>query len=131
MVTSKSDVLFVDLVKKEEIDFNAKEMVSQIENVKATQNHFYVLANKKDSRLGYFLFQIDINRPHDKAVFFVNWSNKLDIGNCDIQIMKETMRDGSTEENIVVSYKSIGINTYNVFVIDIKSKLIKYWHEGY
>ena len=31
----------------------------------------------------------------------------------------------------MVSYKCIGINTYNVFVIDVESKLIKYWHEGY
>jgi hypothetical protein len=29
-----------------------------------------------------------------------------------------------------VSYKSIGINTYNVFVIDQETKLIKYWHES-
>lgn len=33
--------------------------------------------------------------------------------------------------NIVVSYKSIGINTFNVFVINLEDKLIKYWHEGY
>ena len=32
---------------------------------------------------------------------------------------------------IVVSFKMIGINTYNVFVIDLKSELFKYWHESY
>lgn len=31
----------------------------------------------------------------------------------------------------MVSYKCIGINTFNVFVIDIDTKLIKYWHESY
>tara|TARA_B110000285_G_C15135793_1_gene626807 strand:+ start:2202 stop:2384 length:183 start_codon:yes stop_codon:yes gene_type:complete len=35
------------------------------------------------------------------------------------------------KESIVVSYKAIGINTYNVFVIDLKTRLIKYWHEGF
>lgn len=35
------------------------------------------------------------------------------------------------ESSIVVSYKCIGINTFNVTVIDLKTKLIKYWHEGY
>ena len=35
------------------------------------------------------------------------------------------------KKSIVVSYKCIGINTFNVFVIDLKTKLIKYWHEGY
>ena len=36
-----------------------------------------------------------------------------------------------SESSIVVSYKCIGINTFNVTVIDLKTKLIKYWHEGY
>ena len=40
-------------------------------------------------------------------------------------------KDGNPIESIVVSYKSIGINTYNVFVICMKSKMIKYWHESY
>ena len=35
---------------------------------------------------------------------------------------------------MVVSYKMIGINTYNVFVFDLldsEMNLIKYWHESY
>lgn len=35
------------------------------------------------------------------------------------------------DKSIVVSYKSIGINTYNVFVIDLKTSLIKYWNETF
>jgi hypothetical protein len=45
--------------------------------------------------------------------------------------MIEKNKDGKNEESIVVSYKSIGINTYNVFVIDVKSHQIKYWNESY
>ena len=43
------------------------------------------------------------------------------------------MRDGSDGEpdHIVVSYKMIGYNTYNVFVIDKRDNLLKYWHESY
>ena len=41
------------------------------------------------------------------------------------------MKEDSGKESIVVSYKCIGINTFNVFVIDLQTKLIKYWHEGY
>ena len=40
-------------------------------------------------------------------------------------------KTGKPNVNLVISYKSIGINTFNVFVIDIGDKLIKYWHEGY
>lgn len=31
----------------------------------------------------------------------------------------------------MVSYKCIGINTFNVFVFDLKTRLVKYWFEGY
>lgn len=48
-----------------------------------------------------------------------------------MHIMNETNKDGSKSQYIVVSYKSIEINTFNVFVIDLESKLIKYWHEGF
>lgn len=39
-----------------------------------------------------------------------------------------------TNRQMVVSYKMIGINTYNVFVFDLldsEMNLIKYWHESY
>jgi hypothetical protein len=46
--------------------------------------------------------------------------------------MKEQNKETNKMEScIVVSYKCIGINTFNVFVIDLKTSLIKYWHEGY
>lgn len=86
-----------------------------------------MLANKKDGKLGYYLFSIDISDPHKQSQYYINWNNKLDIGNCDLHLMKED--NGS--ESIVVSYKCVGINTFNVFVIDLNTKLIKYWHEGY
>jgi hypothetical protein len=89
-----------------------------------------VLANKKDSRLGYYLFSIEIARPREESKYYINWNNKLDIGNCDMHILTEE-KDGKQEQSIVVSYKCIGINTFNVFVIDLRSRLIKYWHEGY
>ena len=46
-------------------------------------------------------------------------------------IMDET-KDGKTRHSIVVSYKMIGINTFNVFCFDLDHDyLIKYWYEGY
>ena len=48
-----------------------------------------------------------------------------------MHVLKEGQPDGPRRASIVVSYKSIGINTFNVFVIDLQTKLIKYWHEGY
>ena len=45
--------------------------------------------------------------------------------------MKEKLSNGELCDSVVVSYKCIAINTYNVFVIDLKTKLIKYRHEGF
>jgi hypothetical protein len=61
----------------------------------------------------------------------MNWDNKLDVGDVGLDFMKEKLSDGTVSDSIVVSYKCIGINTYNVFVIDIESGLIKYRHEGF
>lgn len=71
---------------------------------------------------------LDVNNPTASVDYLISWTNKLDIGSCDMNIMIES--DG--QENIVVSYKMININTYNIFVIDLEhEKLIQYWHESY
>lgn len=130
-MTSSLDILYVNIDWKYEVDFDDKEDISNIENILADDDHFYVLANKKEGRLGYYLLQIEVESPDTEAVYLINWNNKLDIGNCDIQVMHETLKCGEKQEYIVVSYKCIGINTFNVFVIDLGTRLIKYWHEGY
>lgn len=66
----------------------------------------------------------------------ISWNNKLDIGNSEMAIMKEevTLPNGKKgmKSAIVVSYKMIGINTFNVFCFDLGiDYLIKYWYEGY
>ena len=82
--------------------------------------------------LGYYLLKLNCVDPtKEEAAYLINWHNKLDIGNCDLQILKEQDASGKITESIVVSYKAIGINTYNVFVIDLDLNIIKYWHESY
>jgi hypothetical protein len=135
MVTSHMDILYVDMNQKNpakrEIDFDHRENISAIQNILANDTHFFILANKKDHKLGYYLFSIEIDNPEKEAVYYINWNNKLDIGNVDMQFLHEKQKDGTVADCIVVSYKCIGINTFNVFVIDINTKLIKYWHESY
>lgn len=106
--------------------------MSAIQNIISDSHNFYCLANKKEQRLGFYLFSVNMDDPDKTSEYLIKWTNKLDIGNCDMHIMNEM--DKKTEKmqsKIVVSFKSIGINTFNVFVIDLQDKLIKYWHEGY
>lgn len=113
-----------------EIDLDEREEISNIENILADSENFYVLANKKEGMLGYYLFNVSINKPHSKSEYYINWTNKLDIGDCDMHLLINK-KDRYIKKSIVISYKCIGINTFNVFVIDLKTKLIKYWHESY
>ena len=86
------------------------------------------MANKKNGKLGFYLLALDADKPKEPVEYLISWSNKLDIGCCDMNIMEE--KDGSV--SIVVSYKMININTYNIFVIDLEhGKYIQYWHESY
>jgi len=118
-----------------EIDFDDREEIGAIQNIITDDSFFYVLANKRYGRLGYFLLMINVNNPEEECIYLIQWVNKLDIGNCDMYILNEACEQhvGSEEasHSIVVSYKCIGVNTFNIFVFDLESKLIKYWHESY
>ena len=103
-----------------------------------------MLGNKKGNRLGYYLFRVKIDDPealqtkdedgNPCADYLIRWENKLEIADVDIQMLqdlKDRDEDGNPVSNVVVSYKCIGINTYNVFVFCLKTRLIKFWHESF
>lgn len=59
----------------------------------------------------------------------IQWSNKLDIADCDISCIKDLRTKKIIQ--MVVSFKNIGINTFNIFVYDLKTRLIKYNFEAF
>lgn len=46
-----------------EVDLDDQENISEILNIIGDERYFYVLANKKDGILGYYLLMIDIMNP--------------------------------------------------------------------
>ena len=46
----------------------------------------------------------------------IKWKNKLDIGDAHIQLLR---RDNL--EEVIISYKQIYINTYNIMCMDISA----------
>jgi len=119
IVTSSADILHVDLDSGIETDLDDQEEIGQIENILCDDDHFYIMANKKEGRLGYYLLYHPIDQPMNTD-YLIRWGNKLDIGDCDLQLMEEKdYKTGKMERSIVVSFKSIGINTYNVLVISL------------
>ena len=48
IVTSSKDILYVNMVEEIEVDIDDAEGISDIKNIIYKNNHFYIIANKKD-----------------------------------------------------------------------------------
>lgn len=91
---------------------NIKEIIHDHE-----ERVFYLLANKFKEKLGIFLIRFDENNPMEHC-FVLRWKNKLDIADASIKIVRNHK---NKYKELVVSFKTIFINTFNVFVLDISS----------
>lgn len=78
---------------------------------------FYLLANKYDQMLGFFIIRMNEENPGNGFQFLTKYKNKLDIGDCDIFVMRS-----KGQKELIVSYKTIFINTYNIVIMDIASE---------
>lgn len=63
--------------------------MANIQAIHACDQYFYVLANKKSDRLGYYFFSINIDNPEEEPDYFMNWTNKLDIACADLNVLRE------------------------------------------
>ena len=89
MLTSACDILYVDMKTKKEIDFDDQEGIGGLQNIIVDDKYFYVLANKRHGRLGYYLLLINVDNPTER-IYLIQWVNKLDIGNCDMYVLTES-----------------------------------------
>jgi hypothetical protein len=97
----------------------------------ADEKYFYILANKKYEILGYYLLMIEIDHPEKEAIYLINWTNKLSIRQVDLNFLEDKNDEGRVQKYLVVSYKAAGANTFNVFVFDVETKLLRFWHESF
>ena len=103
--------------------------------------YFYVLANKREDVVGYYLFMVEIADPSKPAEYLINWPNKTAIASVDLDFLWDNYDDDFTDDqegdqcaskkHLCVSYKAEGLNTYNLFVFDIETKIIRFWHESF
>lgn len=81
-------------------------------------NQIYIIANKYLGKLGFYIMRINMLNPFlgpENAQFIVKWNRNLDISDASIAILRD-QENGYKE--IVVSYKTIFINVYNIMVLD-------------
>jgi len=56
----------------------------------------------------------------DDFKFLTKWKNKLDLGDASINVIRHANRDKTQQyKELIISYKTIYINTFNVTVMDI------------
>ena len=83
---------------------------------------FYILANKYQEKLGFFIIRMSETNPDDFK-FLTKWKNKLDIGDASIFVLRHgNSNKTKLFKELVISYKTIYINTYNVTIMDISNK---------
>ena len=62
----------------------------------ADDQYFYVLANKKDGIMGYYLFMINIERCHEDDLpyeYLIKWANKTPIRQVDLNFLEDSDYD--------------------------------------
>lgn len=117
VIASQEDGIYINLENDEQTDLDKLYKISNIKEIIYDQeeSYFYILANKFDDKLGFFILRINQEDPNDWT-FIMKVKNKLDIGDADIFILRDEQQK---YKELVVSYKTIFLNTYNIIVIDL------------
>lgn len=119
-------------VTAKEVDINDEYQIASIKSVIYDQEEkfYYVLSNKFEEKLGFFVIKVSEKDPSDKR-FLIKWKNKLDIGDPNMFILRNYE---SKLKELIVSYKTIYINTYNVICMDVSvedDQLMIFRHESF
>ena len=89
IVTSVNDILFINLKTGYELDLDEQENIGDILNIVGDGNYFYILANKQNGILGYYLLMVEIDNPEKPAVYLINWTNGFNVRDVDLNFMQE------------------------------------------
>lgn len=113
-----TDGIYINIKDKDmhqEIDIDEEFKISAIMEIIYDEDDkvFYILTNKYEEKLGFFVIKFKEENPMVKS-FLIKWKNKLDIGDTNINVL----RTENTKE-VIISFKTININTYNLMVMDI------------
>ena len=117
-------MLYINTFTHLEVDIDKKEHVTDFKAILSTPESFYIMANKRFGKFGMFLFEIKYDAPEDPCEYYMSLNSNMAISNCDMSLIKKT-------NEMVVSYTSIGANTYNIMVFDLKVRRIKFNFEIY
>ena len=83
------------------------------------EHNYYICANKFEDKLGFFVIKISEKDPNN-FIFLIRWKTKLNIGDVNMFILENRSKNyDSPIKELVINYKNILLNTYNVICMDI------------
>ena len=85
--------------------------------IDSESKEFYFLCNKHKGQIGFYLIKFGAHEPKT-FTFITLWNNKLDIGDVNMTILRGNDQSGNYKE-LLIGYKTIYINTYNLVVQDL------------
>jgi len=132
IVASNDDGIYIDTKKKIEVDIDEEYNIANIKAIifDTDDDVFYLLTNKYMEKLGFYVLKMNEDDPHN-CKFLIKWKNKLDIGDTNIFVLRNRVK---SIKEIIISFKTIFINTFNVVVMDISKdshKSIIFRHESF
>lgn len=96
------------------MDLDNEYGFGDIKSVAFYQGKFYILANKMNRKIGYFLLELDEDLfggpSSSKCKTIVKWVHKLNIGDGSIDFMTNNDNEGKTKFQMVVGFKTVYCN---------------------
>ena len=119
IIASVEDGMYINMQKNHQEDLDQLYQISSIREIiyDHEENVFYILSNKYQRELGFFIIMVAEYDPNDFK-FIMKVKNQLDIADASMSVLRD---DHSRIKELVVAYKTIYVNTYNINVIDISS----------
>lgn len=77
---------------------------------------FYTVSNKKNNQLGFFLTRYDSKDISKDLEEIIVLNNKLNIDDVTLQIVRGQNKAGKPYKELVIGYKTIYLNTYQVTI---------------
>ena len=114
-MASINDGIWVNIDSKEEVDLDMLFHVSDIRCIvyDSEDEKFYMIANRHKEIIGFYLIRFDAYDP-EKFEFITTWVHNLDIENVNMNISRGFEKNGNPFKELIISYKTIFINTYTV-----------------
>ena len=89
MISSLYDVLFLDLNTSKEIDIDNEFNIGDIQSIIYHNHSFFILVNKNNNQIGYFLIEFDENPSEKELNYIINQKSDIIIREAKMHITEK------------------------------------------